>query len=68
MAWIIQPVQLADENGKPTNKWRLLAMSDEISDYYELCDHKHDSPQEAIDCEDAQKKKKSLGTAIGGPT
>lgn len=57
MAWWLKPVQLADSEGKPKNKWRLLAMSDEEDIYHELCKHEHDSPQEAIDCEEAQENK-----------
>lgn len=62
MAWWIQALEIADENGKATGTWRLTAKSDEDGGGpYGLCHHAHNSAKEAEDCLDAQRKAKQYG-------
>jgi hypothetical protein len=57
MVWWIQVLQIADDQGKGTGKFRLTATSDEDGGGpFGLCDHEHDSRQEASDCEEAKKR------------
>lgn len=57
MVWWIQPLEIADDEGKPTGKYRLTAKSDEDGGGpFGLCDHEHESRHEAANCAEAQKK------------
>lgn len=61
MAWWIQPLEIS-KAGLPTGKFRLTATSDEDGGGpYGLCEHEHDSTEEAYSCPDAQKKKECYG-------
>lgn len=52
MAWIVEPRQIADEDGNPTGKWRMTACSDEDGGGpYGCLDCYHDTPEEAQACE-----------------
>lgn len=56
MVWWIEPLQIADSDGKGTGKWRLTARSDEDGGGpYGLCEHEHDTPEEAQDCPEARE-------------
>lgn len=50
---ITMPLQLADENGQPTGRWRLVQCSDENNFIFPLCDceNAHESPESARTCE-----------------
>lgn len=52
MAWIIKPMQIQDEQGEPSGKWRMCAYSDEDFDdlIYGRLECRHDSPEEARAC------------------
>lgn len=55
MVWI-QPLEIADEGGAPTGKFRLTAMSDEDDlPPVGLCSHEHDSAEEARRCPEARE-------------
>ncbi|OUL36363.1 hypothetical protein BV372_08065 [Nostoc sp. T09] len=55
MVWWIQPLQIADDQGQGTGKWRLTAKSDEDGGGpYGLCEHEHDSVEEAQNCSKAR--------------
>lgn len=57
MVWWIQPLEIADANGQPTGKWRLTARSDEDGGGpYGLCEHEHDTPEEAKNCPEAREQ------------
>ena len=50
--WWIQPLEVADENGKATGRWRLTARSDEGGGGpYGDTTHDHVSAEEAQQCE-----------------
>ena len=53
MAWIIQPIQIANKDGNPTGKWRMTARSDEDprERIYGRVECRHNSPAEASACE-----------------
>jgi hypothetical protein len=54
MTWYTQTLELADDNGKGTGKFRHTAKSDESSSgIIGLCKHAHDSAKEAYECPDA---------------
>lgn len=56
MAEIYQPLQIM-RDGLPTGKWRMTWRSDESADGFigGLCDHEHDSAEDAAQCEDARR-------------
>lgn len=55
MIWI-EPMQITDDAGGPSGKWRLVAYSDEENlKPVGLCLHEHDSAEEARQCPDARK-------------
>lgn len=59
MAWWIQVLEIADDQGKGTGKYRLTAKSDEDGGGpYGLCEHQHDSIEEAKNCSEAQTESK----------
>ena len=59
MAWWIQVFQIADAQGKGTGKYRLTAKSDEDGGGpYGLCEHEHDSIEEAQNCPQARAEAK----------
>lgn len=52
MVWWIQPQEIADENGKPTGRWRMTAKSDEGGGGpYGDTSHDHGTAEEAEACE-----------------
>lgn len=56
MAWWIEPLEIADENGNPTGKWRLTAKSDEGGGGpYGDTSHSHDSAEAAQGCRQCQE-------------
>lgn len=55
MVWWIQPLEIADENGNGTGRWKLTARSDEDGGGpYGLCEHEHDTAEEASQCPEAK--------------
>jgi hypothetical protein len=55
MVWWIQPLEIANDQGQGTGKWRLTATSDEDGGGpYGLCEHEHDTPEEAQNCPEAK--------------
>jgi hypothetical protein len=62
MVWIVKVLGIADDEGNPIGKYRLTARSDEIaSDQlygtpYGLCEHEHDTIEEAGNCPDARRE------------
>jgi hypothetical protein len=55
MAWRIMVLEIADQNGKGTGKYQLTAKSDEDGGGpHGLCDHEHDSIEEAQNCPKAK--------------
>lgn len=62
MAWWIQVLEIADKNGNPTGKYRKTATSDEDGGGpFGLCDHAHETREEAQNCEDAKRNAKGYG-------
>ncbi len=60
MAWWIQVLELADEQGKGIGKFRLTAKSDEDGGGpHGLCKHEHETIDEAQDCPDAIASEKA---------
>jgi hypothetical protein len=56
MAWWIQVLEIADDQGQGTGKYRLTATSDEDGGGpYGLCEHEHDSIEEAQNCPEARQ-------------
>lgn len=54
MVWWIRVQEIADEHGVGTGKWRRTATSDEDGGGpWGLCDHAHDSKDEAYECPEA---------------
>lgn len=52
MVWWIQPLEIADANGKPTGRWRMTAKSDEGGGGpFGDPSHDHGSADEAEQCE-----------------
>lgn len=52
MAWFVQPLQIADEGGKPTGRWRMTAKSDEDGGGpWGDTSHDHATAIEAQECE-----------------
>ena len=59
MAWWIQVLQIADDRGCGVGKYRLTAKSDEDGGGpYGLCEHRHDSREEAQNCPEASERAK----------
>lgn len=59
MAWWIEVLEIADDGGKGTGKFRLTATSDEDGGGpFGLCDHEHRSREAAQDCSEAKKNAK----------
>lgn len=62
MAWWIQVLEIADQDGKGIGKYRLTATSDEDGGGpYGLCPHQHDTIDEAQDCLEAQRESNRYG-------
>lgn len=62
--WIIQPLEIADDEGKPTGKWRMTATSDEDGGGpHPLCECEdgHASATAASGCSEARERKKTFG-------
>ncbi len=50
--WMVQPMQIADAEGKPTGRWRLTARSDEGGGGpFGDSSHDHATAEEADNCE-----------------
>jgi len=59
--WIIQPLEIK-KNDAPSGKFRLTATSDEDGGGpYGLCDHDHDSMEDAVKCPDAAERSRPYG-------
>jgi hypothetical protein len=53
MVWWIKPLELADENGYPTGRWRVVETSDEDESlFYPMCEceNGHESSEAAMEC------------------
>lgn len=60
MVWWIQVLEIADDKGQKTGKYRLTAKSDEAGGGpHGLCDHEHDSVESAQNCQTAKKEAES---------
>lgn len=64
MAWIVQPLERRNSDGKPLGLWHLCADSDEGGGFYPGCDHDHGSAEEALRCLEARKH---VGELTGFP-
>lgn len=56
MAWLVQVLEITDEHGQGTDKYRKVARSDEEGGMHPLCEHQHDSIDEADHCPEALAK------------
>ncbi len=56
MAWLVQVLEITDEHGHGTDKYRQVANSDEEGGMHPLCEHQHDSINEAENCPEALAK------------
>jgi hypothetical protein len=56
MTWIMQVLEITDEHGHGTDKYRKVANSDEEGGMHPLCEHQHDSIDEADQCPEALAK------------
>lgn len=56
--WIVEPLQLKDSSGKPKERWRLIARSDEDGGIHECCACKdgHSTAREASTCQTALER------------
>lgn len=55
MVWWIKVLEIADDKGKGIGKYRSTATSDEDGGGpYGLCEHEHDSIEEAKECPEAK--------------
>lgn len=63
MVWWIRALEIADpDTGLGINKFRLTATSDEDGGGpYGLCDHEHETIEEAQQCEEAQEESSKYG-------
>lgn len=62
MAWWIKVLELAVDQQQGTGKYRLTATSDEDGGGpYGLCEHEHNSPEEAQSCSEARENAKAYG-------
>lgn len=65
---ITMPLQLADENGLPTGRWRMVQASDENDFRFVLCDceNGHESPEAAKDCQKIESvfRRRKPGSAL----
>lgn len=60
MVWLVQAVEKQGEDSSKLGKWRLIARSDEGGGVHGLCDHDHDSLEEACNCPDAIRNKQMI--------
>lgn len=56
MAWIVQVLEITDEHGQGTDKYRKVANSNDEGGMHPLCEHQHDSIDEAENCPEALAK------------
>lgn len=57
MAWWIMVLEIADDQGQGTGKYRLTAKSDEDGEGpYGLCKHQHSTIESAKNCPEARAK------------
>jgi hypothetical protein len=56
MAWNVQVLEITDEHGHGTDKYRKVANSDGEGGMHPLCEHQHDSIDEAENCPEALAK------------
>ena len=69
MAWIVQVLEITDEHGHGTDKYRKVANSNEEGGMHPLCDHQHDSFDEAENCPEALAKTEEItGISDGSNT
>ncbi|XGV98902.1 MAG: hypothetical protein ACAF41_08160 [Leptolyngbya sp. BL-A-14] len=56
MVWNVQVLEITDEHGHGIGKYRRVANSSDEGGMHPLCDHQHDSIDEAEHCPDALAK------------
>lgn len=57
MVWWIQVLEIANQDGEGTGRYRLTATSDEGGGGpFGLCEHMHKTKKEADECEEARKE------------
>ncbi|MBW4468821.1 MAG: hypothetical protein KME45_00270 [Stenomitos rutilans HA7619-LM2] len=56
MAWNVQVLEITDEHGHGIDKYRKVANSDDEGELHPLCEHQHDSIDEANHCPEALAK------------
>ncbi|MBD2036840.1 hypothetical protein H6F76_17670 [Leptolyngbya sp. FACHB-321] len=67
MAWMVQVLEITDEHGHGTDKYRKVANSDGEGGMHPLCEHQHDSIDEADKCPEALAKTEEItGIPDGG--
>ena len=60
MVWWIRSLEIEDEQGQATGKYRLTATSNEHGGPYGLCDHEHLTVEEAQNCGQVSRHSPSL--------
>ncbi|HEY9895100.1 MAG TPA: hypothetical protein V6D34_06770 [Candidatus Sericytochromatia bacterium] len=67
MTWLVQVLEITDEHGHGTDKYRQVARSDGEGGMHPLCEHQHDSIDEAENCPEAIAKTEEItGIPDGG--
>lgn len=56
MVWNVQVLEITDEHGHGIDKYRRVANSSDEGGMHPLCEHQHDSIDEADHCPDALAK------------
>jgi len=56
MAWKVQVLEITDEHGHGIDKYRKVANSSDEGGMHPLCEHQHDSIDEADHCPEALAK------------
>jgi hypothetical protein len=69
--WIVQPLEIKRKTDtgdwQHTGKWRLTAISDEDGGGpYGLCEHEHDTPEDAANCAEARQEAQAV-TGVYSP-
>ncbi len=60
MVWWIRSLEIEDEQGQATGRYRLTATSNEHGGPYGLCDHEHLTVEEAQNCPQARLNAENL--------
>ena len=67
MTWLVQVLEITDEHGHGTDKYRQVARSDGEGGMHPLCEHQHDSIDEAENCPEAIARTEEItGIPDGG--